>query len=80
MQGRLAIGAALLGSAHVIGFDIDEAALGTCQSNLAAFEGLPVSQWILKATHCTSMLHFHTLLILESCPQYERPSKRATTH
>lgn len=43
IQGRLTIGAALLGSRHVIGVDIDEAALDTCQENLNDFDDLPVS-------------------------------------
>ena len=42
LQGRLTVGAALLGSPHVIGVDIDEAALDTCQENLEEFEDLPV--------------------------------------
>ena len=43
MQGRLAIGAALLGSPHVIGIDIDSSALETCSQNMDQFEELPVS-------------------------------------
>ena len=48
-QGRLTVGAALLGSPHVVGMDIDEAALDTCQRNLDQFEGLQVKSW--RRTH-----------------------------
>lgn len=44
VQGRLSIGAALLGSPHVIGVDIDGGALETCHENLQQFDGLSVSQ------------------------------------
>jgi len=40
--GRLAIGAALLGSPQVIGVDVDPDALQTCQLNVNQFDGLPV--------------------------------------
>lgn len=41
----LSIGAAMLGSPHVIGIDIDDDALGTAQENCEQFEGLQVSPW-----------------------------------
>lgn len=43
-QGMLGIGAALLGSSHVIGVDIDNDALETAQANLDSFEDIQVSQ------------------------------------
>lgn len=43
-QGMLGIGAALLGSSHVIGVDIDSEALETAQANLDSFEDIQVSQ------------------------------------
>ena len=42
MQGMLSIGAAMLGSVHVIGVDIDEDALQTAQENCEQFEDLQV--------------------------------------
>ena len=42
MQGMLSIGAAMLGSLHVIGVDIDEDALQTAQENCEQYEGLQV--------------------------------------
>lgn len=39
----LGIGAALLGSSHVIGVDIDSDALETAQANLDSFEDVQVS-------------------------------------
>lgn len=39
----LAIGAALLGSAHVVGVDIDAGALDTAEANVDAFEDLQAS-------------------------------------
>ena len=39
-QGMLAIGAALLGSPHVIGVDIDARALDTAGANVDAFEDM----------------------------------------
>ena len=36
----LGIGAALLGSSHVIGVDIDEDALSTAQANVESFEDM----------------------------------------
>ncbi len=39
----LGIGAALLGSCHVIGVDIDSDALDTAHGNLDSFEDLQVS-------------------------------------
>jgi predicted RNA methylase len=39
----LSIGAAMLGSLHVIAIDIDEDALHTAQSNCEQFEGLQVA-------------------------------------
>lgn len=43
-QGMLGIGAALLGSSHVIGVDIDSDALETAQGNLESFEDVQASQ------------------------------------
>ena len=43
MQGMLGIGAAILGSAHVIGVDIDADALQIAQDNCDQFEDLQVS-------------------------------------
>lgn len=45
MQAMLSIGAALLGSPHVLGLDVDEDALEVAQSNVQElFDGeLPVS-------------------------------------
>ena len=40
----LGIGAALLGSSHVIGVDIDSDALETAQGNLEGFEDLQASR------------------------------------
>lgn len=40
--GMLGIGAAMLGSAHVIGIDIDEDALQTAQENCQQYEGLQI--------------------------------------
>lgn len=40
----LGIGAALLGSSHVIGIDIDSDALETAQGNLENFEDVQASQ------------------------------------
>ena len=45
VQGMLSIGAAMLGSPHVIGIDIDDDALCTAQENCEQFEGLQVSPW-----------------------------------
>ena len=42
----LGIGAAMLGSAHVIGIDIDEDALQTAQENCQQYEGLQVGTMI----------------------------------
>ena len=42
-QGTLAIGAAMLGAEHVLGIDIDPAALVTAQTNMDEFDELPVS-------------------------------------
>lgn len=42
-QGMLAIGAALLGSSHVIGLDIDSDALEVAQSNVEGFEDVQAS-------------------------------------
>ena len=39
----LGIGAAMLGSSHVIGIDVDEGALQTAQENCEQFEDLQVS-------------------------------------
>jgi predicted RNA methylase len=39
-QGMLTIGAALLGSCHVLGLDIDCNALATAQNNIERFEDL----------------------------------------
>lgn len=50
LQGMLSIGAALLGSCHVIGIDIDSDALATAQSNVEAFEDLQVG--ILLKSPC----------------------------
>lgn len=43
VQGMLSIGAALLGSAHCLGLDIDADALETAQANLSTFQDLPVA-------------------------------------
>ena len=43
VQGMLSIGAAMLGSLHVIAIDVDEDALHTAQSNCEQFEGLQVT-------------------------------------
>ncbi len=43
-QGMLGIGAALLGSSHVIGVDIDSDALETAQGNLESFKDVQASQ------------------------------------
>ena len=43
VQGMLSIGAAMLGSLHVIAIDIDEDALHTAQSNCEQFERLQVT-------------------------------------
>lgn len=42
VQGMLAIGSALLGAPHVIGVDVDTAALLTALENARQFDGLPV--------------------------------------
>lgn len=42
-QAMLAIGAAMLGAAHVLAVDCDEGALQTAAENCGAFDGLPVS-------------------------------------
>ena len=42
LQGMLGIGAAMLGSSHVIGIDIDADALQTAQENCDQFEDLQV--------------------------------------
>ena len=42
LQGMLGIGAAMLGSSHVIGIDIDTDALQTAQENCDQYEGLQV--------------------------------------
>ena len=41
-QGMLGIGAAMLGSFHVIGIDVDEDALQTAQENCKQYEDLQV--------------------------------------
>lgn len=53
--GRLAIGAALLGSPHVIGVDVDSDALATCQQNIEQFDGLPVDLVRSEVTSLQSM-------------------------
>lgn len=50
LQGMLAIGCALLGAAHVIGIDIDEAALEIAAANAAEFEELPIDFVCADAT------------------------------
>ena len=42
-QGMLGIGAAMLGSSHVIGVDVDADALQTAQGNCEQYEDLQVS-------------------------------------
>ena len=42
VQGTLAIGAAVLSAQHVLGIDVDPAALATAQANVDDFDELPV--------------------------------------
>ena len=42
MQGMLSIGAAMLGSSHVIGLDVDADAIETAISNVEEFEDLSI--------------------------------------
>ena len=48
----LGIGAAMLGSPHVIGVDIDEDALQTAQQNCQQYEDLQVSVMMLMSYMC----------------------------
>ena len=52
LQGMLAIGAAILGSGHVIGVDVDSDALELALDNSLEFENLEV-RWI-QCRPCTS--------------------------
>lgn len=42
LQGMLSIGAAMLGSSHVVGMDVDADALQIAQSNVEEFEDLRI--------------------------------------
>lgn len=57
----LSIGAAMLGSCHVIGIDVDEDALQTAQENCEQFEDLQVSALTVKHHRGRSVTLCHTL-------------------
>ncbi len=58
----LSIGAALLGSCHVIGVDVDSDALLAAQSNIDNFDDLQVIA--LPSVSCASTSRLYMLLLL----------------
>ena len=63
-QGMLAIGAALLGSPHVVGVDMDAGALDTAEANVDAFEDLQA--WSGPAINATRPQHLAGLHPLDA--------------
>lgn len=66
--GRLAIGAALLGSGHVIGVDLDSDALGICQQNINQFDDLPVDLVMCHVTSLQGMTHLQVDTVIMNPP------------